>query len=67
VTITQNTISIAPSIIEGFSANGQFPVWFQSPKQADNYPPAKRAAKRASDTAGRQAASTGECLGDKTG
>ncbi|MGB6559567.1 MAG: hypothetical protein WBE96_19465, partial [Pseudolabrys sp.] len=25
-TITQNTISIAPSIIEGFSTNGRFPA-----------------------------------------
>jgi hypothetical protein len=25
-TISQNTISIAPSIVEGFSANGRFPA-----------------------------------------
>jgi hypothetical protein len=39
-TITQNTTSVAPSIIEGFSANGRFPASLLNnrPKQTVRYP-----------------------------
>jgi hypothetical protein len=46
--IIQNTISIAPSIIEGFSANGKLPASLhQSSRQTDRPLPARQQAKLA--------------------